>query len=117
VYKRVLAERERVLGPDHLDTIAARGSLGATYHSAGRMADALKLYEQTREGYVRVLGPDHPDTLSRSARLGHAYYAVGRAGDGLTLLRDTQARCERALPPGDPLTEAVRESLAKLNER
>jgi hypothetical protein len=80
------------------------------------MADALKLYEQTREGYVRVLGPDHPDTLSRSARLGHAYYAVGRAGDGLTLLRDTMARCERALPPGDPLTEAVRESLAKINE-
>ena len=117
VYKRVLADRERVLGPDHLDTIAARGSLGATYYSAGRMADALKLYEQTREGYERVLGPDHPDTLSRAARLGHAYYAVGRAGDGLTLLRDTLARCERALPPGDPFTEAVRESLAKINER
>jgi len=115
VYKRVLADRERVLGPDHLDTIAARGSLGAAYHSAGRMANALQLYEQTRKGYEQVLGPDHPDTLARSARLAHAYHSVGRP-DGLALLRDTLDRCERALPPGDPLTEAVRESLAKISE-
>ena len=38
---------------------------------------------------------------------------VGRVTDAATLLRDTLARCERALPPADPLTEAVRTSLAQ----
>ena len=103
-YKRALADRERVFGPDHLDTMRARGNLAAAYHSAGRMASAMQLYEQTCADYERVLGADHPDTLARRANLAHAYYSVGRLSDATTLLRDTVARCERTLPPGDPFT-------------
>ena len=42
-HKKLLADREKVLGPDHLDTIATRGSLGSAYHSAGNMASAVHL--------------------------------------------------------------------------
>jgi len=111
-YKQVLTDREHVLGPDHLDTIAVRGTLGSAHLSAGRMASALQLHEQTRAGYERVLGADHQDTLTSSANLAHAYYTAGRVTDATNLLRDTLARCERALPPADPLTQAVRQSLA-----
>ena len=116
-YKRVLADRERVLGPDHLDTIAVRGMLGSAYRSAGRTASALQLHEQTRAGYERTLGADHPDTLTSSANLAYAYYAAGRVTDAMNVLRDTLARCERALPPSDPLTQAVRQSLANIARR
>jgi len=46
--------------------------------------------------------------------LAHLYYSVGRVGDAEALLRDTLRRCERALPPEDPLTQAVRRSLANI---
>ena len=56
-YKRVLADRERVLGRDHLDTIAARGNLGSAYHAAGRMASAVRLYEETGPVTTRCSAP------------------------------------------------------------
>ena len=61
-----------------------------------------------------MLGVDHPDTLAARANLAHAYYAVGRTADARVLLTATLADCERALAPGDPLTVAVRDSLAAM---
>ena len=113
-YKWVLADRERVLGQQHLDTVAARGNLAAAYHAAGRMASALQLYEETVAGDDHVLGPDHPDTLTCCLSLATAYYTVGRLTDAQSLLRETLARCERVLPPGDRLTQVVRESLTNV---
>src|SRR5262249_32279405 len=86
------------------------------YHSAGRMASAVQLFEESSAGYVHVLGADHPDTLASRVNLAHTYYAVGRLTDGLEVLRDAAARCERVLPPGDPLTRPVREGLANIEE-
>jgi tetratricopeptide (TPR) repeat protein len=113
-YKRVLADRERVLGHDHPDTIATRASLAGAYRAAGRMPSAVQLSEQTCADSERILGADHADTLARCTALAHLYYAVGRVGDAGALLRDTLARCERVLPYGDPLTRAVRQSLANI---
>jgi hypothetical protein len=61
-----------------------------------------------------VLGADHPDTLAARANLAHAYYAMGRLADARALLTATLADCEQVLAPGDPLTEAVRDSLAAM---
>jgi hypothetical protein len=35
---------ERVLGPDHPDTLHSRSHLAAAYQDAGRTAEASKLY-------------------------------------------------------------------------
>jgi tetratricopeptide (TPR) repeat protein len=113
-YKRALTDREEVLGRDHPDTIATRASLAAACQVAGRMPLAVQLSEQACADSERVLGVDHADTLARCTRLAHLYYAVGRVGDAQMLLRDTVARCERVLPHGDPLTQAVRQSLANI---
>ena len=53
-----------MLGPDHPDTLNARNSLAAAYQAAGRVAEAIPLFEQTLVGRERLLGPDHPDTLT-----------------------------------------------------
>ena len=63
-----------------------------------------------------MLGPDHQDTLVRMTNLAHLYVVVGRVDDAEALLRRIAARCERVLPPGDPLTRAVRQSLASIEE-
>ncbi len=115
-YKRVLSDRDKVLGRDHPDTIATAASLAAACRAAGRMPAAMQFAERCCADSERVLGPDHADTLTRLASLAHLYYAVGRVGDAVALLRETAARCERTLPPGDPLTQAVRQSLANVGE-
>ena len=113
-YKRVLADRGAVLGRDHPDTIATSASLAGAYYASGKMPSAVQLSEQTCADSERVLGADHADTLTRRAGLARLYYRVGRVGDAEALLRDTVARCERVLPYGDPLTQAVRQSLASI---
>ena len=103
-YKRVLADRAAVLGPDHLDTIATKASLASAYYTSGKMPSAVQL---VRAG-VRRFGAGPGRRPRRHAgpagQLAHLYYAVGRVGDAQALLRDTLARCERVLPYGDPLT-------------
>jgi tetratricopeptide (TPR) repeat protein len=111
-YERVLADSEHVLGKDHPGTITARGNLASAYHAAGRLVPALFLSEQTRADATRVWGADHPGTLTTCANLALVYHEAGRRADAVELLRDTAARCERVLPAGDPITQAVRESLA-----
>jgi hypothetical protein len=44
------------------DTLASRNNLAGAYESAGRLAEAIPLYEATLTEYERVLGPDHPNT-------------------------------------------------------
>ncbi len=68
-YERVLADRERVLGPDHPDTIAARGNLGYAYRSAGRLKEAIPQYERVVADRERLLPADHRDTLAARAIL------------------------------------------------
>ncbi len=60
LHERTLADRERMLGPDHPDTLTSRGDLAVAYQDAGRAAEAIPLHEQTLAACERVLGLDHP---------------------------------------------------------
>ena len=79
VDKQTLADRERVLGPDHPDTLTSRNNLAYAYVAAGRAAEAIPLHEQTLAALERVLGPDHPYTLGSRDNLAAAYRAAGGA--------------------------------------
>ena len=59
----MLPDRERILGPDHPDTLWTRGNLAASYRSAGRIPEAIALGKQVAAPSERILGTDHPDTL------------------------------------------------------
>ncbi|MEU1456937.1 tetratricopeptide repeat protein, partial [Streptomyces avermitilis] len=62
--EQVVADRERLLGADHPDTLTARGNLAAIYWQAGRTGEAIDLVEQVVADRERLLGADHPDTLT-----------------------------------------------------
>ena len=81
LYEQTLADRERVLGPDHPDTLASRNNLANAYQAAGRIDEAITLHEQTLAARERVLGPDHPDTLQSRNNLAPAYRAAGRTDE------------------------------------
>ena len=55
---------QRVLGPDHPDTLITRTTSRTGPASAGTAAEALRLFQELLPDQVRVLGPDHPDTLT-----------------------------------------------------
>ncbi len=69
-----------MLGADHPDTLTSRNNLAGAYQAAGRLGEAIPLFEQTLADRERVLGADHPDTLTSRNNLAGAYQAAGRLG-------------------------------------
>jgi tetratricopeptide (TPR) repeat protein len=98
------ADLERVMGPDHLDTLNARNSLAAAYCDAGLAAEAIPLFERTMDSRERLLGPEHPDTLVSQNNLAAAYQDAGRAAEAVLLFERTLAVRERVLGRNHPVT-------------
>jgi hypothetical protein len=80
-HERTLADRERVLGATHPNTLTSRNNLAAVYDDAGRLDEAIPLYERTLTDSERVLGdthPQHPDHPQQS----RPRLPGGRAAEG-----------------------------------
>uniref|UniRef100_UPI002025011E tetratricopeptide repeat protein n=1 Tax=Frankia sp. CiP1_Cm_nod2 TaxID=2897161 RepID=UPI002025011E len=101
--QRALTLDERLLGPDHPDTLTSRNNLAYAYESAGRAAEAIDLYERTLPDMLRILGPDHPDTLTSRNNLVHAYWSAGRVKDAVSLFEQTLADALRVLDTDHPV--------------
>ncbi len=110
--ERLVADQERVLGPDHPDTLAARNNLAIDYRGVGRTAEAISLHEQVLATRERVLGRDHPDTLNARHSLANAYLAAGRLDEAARLHEQNLADRGRVLGPDHPSTLNARHSLA-----
>ena len=110
--EQTLAARERVLGPDHSDTLGSRNNLANAYRAAGRIGEAITLHEQTLATRERVLGPDHSDTLGSRNNLALAYQAADRTGEAITLHEQNLATRARVLGVDHPDTLDSRNNLA-----
>jgi hypothetical protein len=69
VTREILADRHRLLGDDHPDTLTSRAVLARLTARQGRRAEAEELYRQVIADRSRVLGPSHPDTAAARAEL------------------------------------------------
>ena len=85
IAETLLTDQERLLGPDHPDTLASRNNLALAYQETGRTAEAIALHEQTLATRERLLGPDHPDTLTSRNNLAIAYRDAGGTDEIKTL--------------------------------
>jgi tetratricopeptide (TPR) repeat protein len=108
----LIADVERLLGPDYPDSLDAQHRLAAAYQAAGRFDEAVARFEQILVARVRLLGPDHPDTLTAQANLGAANQAAGRDLEAILLFRMTLAARERLLGADHPDTLRSQNSLA-----
>jgi tetratricopeptide (TPR) repeat protein len=108
----LIADLQRVLGPDHLETLNARNSLAVAYQAAGRAVDAIPLFEHVLVAQERVLGPKHPDTLTSQNNLAATYQDVGRFAEAILLFKLTLAAREGLLGADHPSTLNSRDNLA-----
>ena len=90
----------------------SRNSLAAAYLAAGRVADAIPLFEQTLAVLQRQLNPDHPDALTSRNNLASAYQDAGRVAEAIQLYEQNLAVRERLLGPDHPSTLNSRGNLA-----
>ena len=100
------------LGPDHPSTLISRNNLANAYQDAGRLNDAITLYEQTLDDRTHILGPRHPDTLLSRNNLAETYRAAGRLDEAITLHEQNLKDSEDLLGPHHPHTLLSRNNLA-----
>ena len=87
-------------------------NLANSYQLAGRLADALPLYE---EGLVRSrakMGPDHLDTLIALNNLAMAYQNAGRLIEALPLFLESLDARRARMGPDHPATFVAMNNLA-----
>jgi tetratricopeptide (TPR) repeat protein len=79
--EQTLADRARILGDEHPDTLKSRNNLAFVYQEAGRADAAIPMYEQALAGLERVLGERHPDTVLVRENLAGARQEAGEQHD------------------------------------
>ena len=112
VRRRVLDARERVLGPEHPDTLTERAYLARWTGAAGDLAAARDLFGALLPVVERVFGPEHPRTL---AARGSVAQWTGLAGDPAAARNLSAALLpvrEQVSGPEHPDTLAARANLA-----
>jgi tetratricopeptide (TPR) repeat protein len=112
ITERLLADQERVLGPDHPDTLKSRNNLAVNYQAVGRIDEAIALTEQVLAARERTLGPDAPVTLTTRGNLAAHFLAAGRFDEAIALNGQVLAARERILGPDHPDTLKSRNNLA-----
>lgn len=111
-WQGMAATSTRLLGPGHAQAVQARDRLAAAYEAAGRLADAMTVFENALTERERNLGPDHPDTLTARLNLAHSYLAAERSDEAIRLYERTLSDSERLLGTAHRDTLTARAALA-----
>jgi tetratricopeptide (TPR) repeat protein len=111
-WRDITAVSERVLGPDHPDTVMAAWQLADAYIAAGQAAEAVPWLQWILEFRIRALGQVHVDTIATRRNLGHALVATGRFRDAAAVLERAAGDYERVSGADHPDTIGSREDLA-----
>ena len=107
-------EAEAALGTITSEQAALEGAnaIAYAYVSAGRMADAIALFEEVLADSLRILGHDHIDTLVFRGNLAGTYQVVGRFDEAISLYEEAVADSVRIFGSDDLATLSVRSNLA-----
>ena len=114
LYRDLLADRLRVQGDDHLDTLATRHDLAAALGVQGRYGEAEQLYRGLIDDDDRLRGPDHRETLAARYNLARMIGLQGRYAEAEELSRQVLDDQRRMLGPDHPDCLASRQNLARL---
>ncbi|MFI1561839.1 tetratricopeptide repeat protein [Streptomyces sp. NPDC020490] len=112
LHRAVAAERARLLGPDHPDTLASRYQAAFALSRLGRAAEALRAYKHVAAARTRALGPDHPDTLAVRQEMAYVLGQLARHSDAHQVYLSVLAARERVLGADHPDTLRCRHNLA-----
>ena len=114
IYRELLADRVRIQGEGHLDTLATRHDLAAALGVQGRFAEAEQLYRRLLADDYRLRGPDDRETLAARYNLARMIGLQGRYAEAEELGRQVLGVQRRVLGPDHPDCLASRAGLARL---
>jgi tetratricopeptide (TPR) repeat protein len=117
VLREVLKERERLLGPEHLDAIATRHYIARAVLLQGRYAEAEAELRKVLTIRGNVLGPEHPDTLMTRNGLANAALVQGKYAEAEAEYRAVLKLRQKVLGVEDPQTLTTRSNLAVTLDR
>ncbi|KAI4152241.1 MAG: hypothetical protein LQ340_003034 [Diploschistes diacapsis] len=104
MYRRALEAREKVLGPEHPDTLTSANNLGSVLESQGKYEKAEAMYRRDLLGSEKVLGPEHPSTLISANNLGSVLESQGKYEEAEAMHRRDLLGSEKVLGPEHPST-------------
>jgi CRP-like cAMP-binding protein/tetratricopeptide (TPR) repeat protein len=114
LYRELLADRCRVQGDDHLDTLTTRHDLAAAIGMQGRYGEAEQLYRELLDDDYRLLGPGRRETLAARYNQARMIGLQGRYAEAEELGRQVLADQLRLLGESDPDSLTTRQSLARI---
>jgi tetratricopeptide (TPR) repeat protein/CHAT domain-containing protein len=114
LFRRALAIREKVLGPEHPHVATSLNNLALLYHHQSRYAEAEPLFKRALVIWEKALGPEHPDVATSLNNLALLYHAQGRYAEAEPLWKRALAIREKALGPEHPDVATSLSSLAGL---
>jgi tetratricopeptide (TPR) repeat protein len=113
LFERVLADRERLQGPKHPHTVAARYNLGIVYAQFERSQEAIAQFERALNDWDAVPDDDSLDRYLARVALADLYWTEQyRLDAAIPLLEAALAGLEESAGAGHPDTVATREYLA-----
>lgn len=112
--QRVLAVRQKALGPDHPDIATALNNLAALYDFLGRYSEAEPLYKRSLTIRIKALGSDDPDVATSLNNLAMLYKNQGRYAEAEPLFKRALTIDEKQLGPDDPDLAILLNNLALL---
>jgi tetratricopeptide (TPR) repeat protein len=114
LFRDALAISEKVLGPEHPDTVKNLGNLANLLRDQGDLAGARPLYERVLAIHEKVLGPEHPDTATSLNNFANLLKDQGDLAGARPLYERALAIREKALGPEHPDTASSLNNLADL---
>jgi tetratricopeptide (TPR) repeat protein len=102
--ERTLADRRRVLGDDHPETLLSIGNAGAYLSALGKSKEAEQYYREALERSRRVRGEDDPETLVCVDNLGTLLREAGKPGEAEPYYREALDKRRRVLGEEHPDT-------------
>ena len=104
---RVLATREKVLGPDDYSVGEALGDLGDIKVQLGGYDEAIGLYRRALKIMANTVGGAHPKTGSLHVNLGAALRSAGHLDEAVAEYKRALEIIERSLGRDHPMVATV----------
>ncbi|KAH8598596.1 Tetratricopeptide repeat-domain-containing protein, partial [Bisporella sp. PMI_857] len=112
--RQTLARREKVLGPEHPDTLISMNNLAGVLEHQGRYEEAESVNRQTLARREKVLGPEHPDTLMGVYSLARLLENRHRYDESLVLYERACAAYSTVLGIDHLTTRACRQHYSEM---
>jgi tetratricopeptide (TPR) repeat protein len=114
MFLRALSAKEKVLGPNHMSTLATVNNLGILYWQQGKLDEAEQMHLRALSAKEEALGPNHMSTLATVNNLGNLYWHQDKLNDAKKMYLRALLAKEKALGPNHTSTLATVTNLGVL---